>query len=513
MKTATRAAFPARVLAAFVAGIAFAASPAQATPPTAVVLVGSGQALPYQGETRQLGELGGHAIASDGTVYFSGTVIGGGAGIWRIEAGGFVEILAEGAPIADDPDETWAGYFPSLAANANGDLALYGVNNNGKSVVGVLENGVGRSLAADGEAAPGGEPGLSFSAFDRVWISDDGTVAFSGNARDPASELGGRPGVWIDRSAGLEPVILGEIDGDTIPFDLGEGAYFAYVKIEQDGVSGLFTQEGRGDKTIRLELGSKLDLGEDSYFVDQIFALASKSPQSLALAPVLVDDEDEFVAVPTYLGRAEGEGGLKELSVLFSEPGFLALPVSANAQGSVLLRSETIEGDPGDLILRRSNGMSTTILSHGAGIPGIGDGETSVGIRGTHSAMLAGDDSLIVEVVYGENEFALVLFHFRPPVAVAPRRRPTVAIAGRRQIVTRRSHVVLRGAVRADSRPRVEVRSPANPRRLAVVNRPGTRWILRRLALRNGRNVVRVQAVDAQRLRSPVARVVIRRRS
>jgi hypothetical protein len=470
------------------------------------------QEIPYKGGVGKVEDLGGYALAPNGAVYFSATLQGGGAGVWRIDADDIAEILGEGTPIADNPNETWTGYFPSLAANASGTLALYGLNDSGKSVVGVFDKGAGRRLAGDGDLAPTPEGGRHFTAFGQVWINDEGTVAVSGNASaTPVPALGSHPGVWLDRGTGLELLVLGALDGDTIPFDLADGDLAAFVKIEEGGASGIFTRQGDGDKALRLPLGTKIDHGDETDFLAEILGLAANAAGRLAAFTVLVDADEEIAAYPTLVGRAEGEANLKGLSTLFSDPEFMGFPIAVNSGGSVLVATSGLEEDGGALLLHRADGSVVTIARSDAPVPGIAGGMDLPGFR-TVRQMLDDEDGVVFSFVTEEGEILVrATFGSESATGPAPRRRPSVTVNGRPRRAVRAARITLRGTVSADSRPRVEVRAAPRRPRSAVLNAPGNRWVAARLALRKGRNNFVVQAV-AGGLRSAPARVVVTRR-
>jgi len=101
-----------------------------------------------------------------------------------------------------------------------------------------------------------------------------------------------------------------------------------------------------------------------------------------------------------------------------------------------------------------------------------------------------------------------------PVVGPAANRGPTLKIAGRRSVQTRRTRHVVRGsaAVPEGSLARVEVRDQRPRGRRSYRSARGTtRWSFA-APLREGRNRIEARAVDAEGLTSPVRRVVVVRR-
>jgi hypothetical protein len=479
-------------------------SPASAGTLVRSSLVELGQSVPYEGGTREILDFNGYCVATNGDVYFSARVTGDGAGVWKIDQNGISEVLNAGTPIADNPGETWNGNFSNLAANASGKLILFGLNNSNEAVVGTYQNGVGHRLASDGDPAPPVSDALNFTAFSDVWINDEGTVAFTGNARGANPNVGVHPGVWIDRGNGLNLLVLGEVDSGKILFDLANGDLVTYVKIEEGGSSGIFSIQGVEDKELRLSMGAKTFDGQNDYFLADLRRLAINATGKLAFHSFLVDDKDEPASYPTLTGQLPDLGLLEETDPLFSEEGFFGTPLAVNARGSVLVAVEAIDSDDGfSLRLYRADGTVAPILLDAEVIPGFAVGEEVLGYDAVHG-MLDDKDGVVV-LLATENTEVLLRAAFESRV-------PEVRVTGPARRTVRSSKISLRGTVVAESRTRVEVRMGSRLVNQARVNAPGTRWTSGRLALRPGRNPFIVSAVDADGLRSSFVRVLVIRR-
>ncbi len=227
-------------------------------------------------------------INGPGQIAFVGEVTGPGVndnnnlGIWSEGTGNGLELIARAGRTAPGTGSGVRYFvFSSPFINGTGQTAflafLNGTGVNGSNDVGIWSEGSGLGVALvarEGNPAPGTQPGISFSRFDRYIINAGGQVAIAGRLDGTGVDITNDRGIWAEDQAGTLQLIARE--GDLLDVDDGPGTDFR--TISDISLGGISTGNDDGRPSGMNDLGQLVfralfDDGSEGVFVSNLVAL------------------------------------------------------------------------------------------------------------------------------------------------------------------------------------------------------------------------------------------------